>query len=506
MELACESARSIGEACAAAIWIADSGSDFRLACTAVAEGFSATPAQSPPASAAMGAGSLERRGFRLIGADCERFISVIPARAACLVCIPLATPTQNYGWLCLSGKIDGSTFDQEGQRLAATIAGQVALAYEAAMRSRSMEQDRDRLQAAVTTQTAELTRSNESLTCSLTELNRRNREMTQLGELGELLHACESIDDARHIFSGFLPSLFPNSSGVLYQSDVANLLDPVAHFGDSDIVQEAIGTSACWGLRRLRTHAVWDARKKPACQHVPLRENDADCSYICAPLIAQGGVIGLFHLRCADAFAGQSDAAPALEWLATSVANQFGLAISSLNLRKELLSQAISDPLTGLFNRRHMEESLAREIHRSRRNKTGIGVVIFDLDYFKRYNDVHGHQAGDALLRAFANLLNVQSRGSDIACRWGGEEFVLIMPDAPDAAVLRRAEQIRDMTKDLSSTHAAAVISPVSLSAGVALFPQHGESPHALLRAADRALYQAKIGGRDRVVVAADAP
>ena len=183
------------------------------------------------------------------------------------------------------------------------------------------------------------------------------------------------------------------------------------------------------------------------------------------------------------------------------MAEHVALALSNLKLHETLRSQSIRDPLTGLFNRRFMEESLVREVLRAARNQGPLGVIMIDLDGFKSFNDTFGHDAGDTLLREFGFLLRNNIRAEDIACRYGGEEFTLILPEATLEATLERAEQIREEIKRLKVLHRDQDLGQVTVSLGVAVFPNHGTTGEALLRAADTALYRAKIDGRDRVAV-----
>jgi diguanylate cyclase (GGDEF)-like protein len=148
-----------------------------------------------------------------------------------------------------------------------------------------------------------------------------------------------------------------------------------------------------------------------------------------------------------------------------------------------------------------MEESLEREFSRASRNKSSVAIVMMDLDHFKRFNDTFGHQAGDAVLRAFGELLKRNSRGQDIACRYGGEEFALVLSDSNLAGALRRADILRQQVKDLSVEYAGQLLGTVTISMGVAVFPDHGVTMNDVLRASDQALYCAKREGRDRACV-----
>ena len=175
---------------------------------------------------------------------------------------------------------------------------------------------------------------------------------------------------------------------------------------------------------------------------------------------------------------------------------------TNLRLQKALRVQAVRDPLTRLFNRRYLEETFERELRRAERRRGPLGVIMLDLDHFKVFNDTFGHAAGDALLRALGQFLVSRSRREDVACRYGGEEFVLIFPDAPLETTTRRAEQLREEARSLQVQYHGHSLGTVTISVGVAGFPEHGATTATLLRAADEALYRAKTEGRDRVEVA----
>lgn len=169
-------------------------------------------------------------------------------------------------------------------------------------------------------------------------------------------------------------------------------------------------------------------------------------------------------------------------------------------LQLELREQAIRDPLTNLFNRRYLEETLARELSRAEREKIPLSVLILDLDHFKTFNDTYGHAAGDALLQALSKLLTERTRESDIACRYGGEEFVLVMPGSPLQAAQRRAEEVRQRFEQTLVPYDGHNLK-ATVSMGVAVYPAHAHSAQTLLKSADQALYAAKAGGRNKVVV-----
>jgi diguanylate cyclase (GGDEF)-like protein/PAS domain S-box-containing protein len=168
-------------------------------------------------------------------------------------------------------------------------------------------------------------------------------------------------------------------------------------------------------------------------------------------------------------------------------------------LQAKLRDQALRDPLTGVFNRRFLAETLARETARARRDSRAYAVVILDLDHFKRVNDTHGHEAGDRVLVAAAELLRSHTREGDLVCRYGGEEFVVLMPGSSAVSAARRAELWRAALEMQRFRFKGGDVT-VTLSAGAACFPDDGVDGEAILRAADEALYRAKADGRNRVM------
>jgi diguanylate cyclase (GGDEF)-like protein len=229
---------------------------------------------------------------------------------------------------------------------------------------------------------------------------------------------------------------------------------------------------------------------------------------LCVPMMAQGEGLGILHLQERSGLrpTDQDWGAESLRRLVMAVAEHLALALANLRLRETLRTQSIRDPLTGLFNRRYMEESLERELRRADRKGHPIGVLMLDLDHFNQFNNTFGHQAGDALLQAFGELLRANVRVEDIACRYGGEEFTCILPEASLEVAAERARLIVDETRRLRVQLRGQSLGPITTSAGVAVFPDHGMTGEALVHAADRALYAAKAEGRDQVVVAEAIP
>jgi diguanylate cyclase (GGDEF)-like protein/PAS domain S-box-containing protein len=337
------------------------------------------------------------------------------------------------------------------------------------------------------------------------ELQQRNLEINLLNEMGDLLQSCQSREDAYAVVAQFMDSLFSKSPGGLYiLSDSRLILDLVTSWGENQAQNPVYDARKCWALRRGQLHTVTQHQSKLCC-HV---ETPSEASleyrpYICIPLVAQGETFGVLHVTSPQEDPGSPyQTLEHWEQLVRSVAERSALALANLKLREILHVQSIRDVLTNLFNRRYMEETLERELHRAQRRGTNLGFIMMDIDHFKAFNDTYGHDAGDTLLHELGNYLQLNIRAEDIACRYGGEEFVIILPEINQEDVLERAEELRLGIRDLRVQYHGQFLRPVTMSFGVAMYPQHGPGPTDLIRAADNALYQAKHNGRDRVEAA----
>lgn len=330
----------------------------------------------------------------------------------------------------------------------------------------------------------------------------RSREVELLGEMGQLIQACPNLEEAYPVIGQFIQQLFPDDAGAVFViSPSRHLVEVGAEWGAFPTGERsAFAIEECWAIRRGGAHLVEDTGSGLLCRHLP---TPLPTAYLCVPLVAHGEALGVLYIGRPPGPDGEAAGwTEAVRTLAMAVAERLALALANLRLVDTLRGQAIRDPLTGLFNRRYMEETLERELRWAERRERPLAVIVLDIDHFKPFNDRFGHEAGDGLLRELAILLKTNSRAGDIACRYGGEEFVLILPDASLDNARRRAAQIMEAARNLRVFHRDQALDPITLSLGVAAFPEHGRSGEALLRTADAALYQAKAAGRDRVIVA----
>ena len=232
-------------------------------------------------------------------------------------------------------------------------------------------------------------------------------------------------------------------------------------------------------MRAGRAHRVDDPASALLCKHISAADNPAT-GYLCLPLAAQSESLGFLHvrfLRCATQ-GREAEEFATKQRLAVAITENLALALANLKLRETLQTQAIRDPLTGLYNRRYLEETLDRELHRSRRLEAPLGVVMMDLDHFKDFNDTSGHAAGDAALIALAHTITAEMRTEDIACRYGGEEFLLVMPGASLATTQERAEHLRQVVQALQVKYQDRFLQcPHPLSGGSHLSGPWGHLP-----------------------------
>ncbi len=338
----------------------------------------------------------------------------------------------------------------------------------------------------------------------LDDARRQTTEITQISELGSLLQACASRDEILRLLPERLRRLFSGASGcVALFSSSKSRLEAAAKWGIFP-ANQIFAPEDCWALRRGCVHAHSGGPSDPRCRHLP-----GEGPSVCIPLIANGDSIGVFTTQNDELFSNLSDndmdaeslAFARRRHLASSVAEHLALALGNMALRESLRLQAIRDQLTGLYNRRYMQEFLSRELYSARRKHRSVAVMMLDLDHFKRYNDNLGHSAGDKALAAIGEILLRSVRSEDMACRYGGEDFVLILPECSLRQATARAEEIRERLQEYNAQPGGAA-GALTISVGVAAFDETTDRTDLLLKFAGDALDSAKRAGGDRVVAA----
>jgi diguanylate cyclase (GGDEF)-like protein len=325
-------------------------------------------------------------------------------------------------------------------------------------------------------------------------------EAKLLANLDEWLQSCKSLPELYKIVSTFMQHLLPDTQGELYiYSNSRDVLDGACAWGDAHL-HDHIAPDSCWALRRGRGYH-YDARGISfLCDHVSDHpDTPAPEDALCIPIVAHGDTVGLLHV--AFPHATPPKIAKAGYDLALQCGEHISLAIANVKLRDELHDQSTRDPLTRLYNRRYFLEALRGELTMAARKNAPVSLLSFDADKFKTFNDNHGHDAGDMVLRAIGGRMQDLCHNGQTPCRFGGEEFCILLPNTSSADAESFAESLRATIEDTTIRYGTNELPRVTVSIGVASFPDHGRLPQELLNAADQALYDAKAAGRNRVCV-----
>jgi diguanylate cyclase (GGDEF)-like protein/PAS domain S-box-containing protein len=344
---------------------------------------------------------------------------------------------------------------------------------------------------------AAMRRNHQELEATVRQLESFHRDGETLSHMAELLQSCTQRGEAYEIVRDTGAQLFPESPGSLFiYRESRDVLEHVTTWGGRQAPEPTLVPDECWALRLGRPHFA-PLTGTIRCGHA---QPEAE-SYVCMPVHGQGQILGLFHIAV-EVNAQTRRPARDIEQRLRAMSDRVGPALANLKLRDALRELALRDSLTGLYNRRYMEDALNREIHRAERSGKPLAIVMIDIDHFKRFNDKYGHDAGDFVLSALARAITKNIRPSDMACRYGGEELAIVLPEASLECACERAEQMRLAIRDTNLTHLGQTLPAPSASFGVAVYPANGTKAANLLKAADDALYRAKNEGRDRVCTA----
>jgi len=429
-----------------------------------------------------------------------------------------------HAWLAVPLKVKGdvigiitldgyrvSQFSERHARLAVIFADQVAIALENARLYTEIQQElseRKRAEQSLRANEEKVRELNASLEKRVVERTQQLQaekvrieqvvnEVATLRRLSDFLQASMTVDEASKIIVDHMNSLFPKTTGGLYLlSDGFTDLALVATW-DGFAAEKIIQPNDCWGMRRGRVFVRHPSDASPACAHFGV---EPSLESMCLPLLAQNENIGMLCMQVSNH--GEKYFTPDVQNLAVASADSIALALANLRLRERLHNQSVRDPLTGLFNRRYLEETLARETHRASRSQNPLCVIMFEVDDFKRYNNTFGHDAGDYVLRRVADTIRANLRRSDFPCRYGGDEFTLLLPETTLEDGAHRAEELRKSIEVLALSYNNQALGQVTVRMGVAAYPRHGETGDAVLNVADDASYQARAIGKNCVVVA----
>lgn len=329
------------------------------------------------------------------------------------------------------------------------------------------------------------------------ELENANREIGLIASLMQQLQGCNEEKQIFTLLKKIMGELFPGTNGGFYMLNTQGTeLSCMGVWGNPLSIPGMFKSHSCFAIQECQMRCVSHSSKSDArCDHAASSQK----SYICMPLLNRGQRIGSIYLEAASEEDFSESLIKHYTKLLTSVADTISLTVSNLRLKDSLKDLSIRDPLTGLYNRRYMEEGLEREIDRARRIGRSIAVVLLDVDHFKKINDQYGHEAGDIVLKHVADLMKDFRSGSDIVCRFGGEEFVLILPDMSPQNLSDRMNTLKHNIEKMKITYRGEQLPVTTASIGIACFPEDGMDRDALLRSADLAMYRAKQNGRNRI-------
>ena len=342
----------------------------------------------------------------------------------------------------------------------------------------------------------------------ISELEKRNEQNRQLVEMGDLFQIAGTEEEAIEIIKKYSLKLFPEEGWALYLRRGSERFLQLMNswklpFGLPDLLD----VNDCWALRKSMPNFFEDPEKDLLCPHLK-DSRPSNQSVACFPLSTAGETFGLLVFFCCSIKeTGRRDIyypemTDQKKDLLSGFSQRIAMSLANIQLRQSLKEQSIRDPLTGLYNRRYLEETLERELTRARRAGLPVAVIMADLDHFKKINDFYGHEAGDYVLQMIARTLQRSVRSDDIVCRYGGEEFTVIMPGLSPEKAQTRAELMLESVRRLELIYGGTAIQGVTISAGVASFPEGGDRWPEIIQAADLALLRAKQEGRNRVVVA----
>lgn len=326
-------------------------------------------------------------------------------------------------------------------------------------------------------------------------IRQRTHEIELMHRLANMLAACNNMVEAQQIVSDILPRILGNVNGsVSLMRASRNQLITQLDWGEAWPGSASFAPEECWSLRKGRVHQSNDDFHSLTCGHMHEMENNQT---LCIPLTAHGNTIGIMHLYFG---VGDIKIDPITEQLAFSVSEHLGLALANLSLQEKLRSQALSDPLTGLFNRRFFDQKLEEHSMNSATSEQPLSLLMLDLDHFKRFNDNFGHDAGDFVLKEISALLKQSVSEDEIACRLGGEELAILLPHYSMGQATEFGQILCDAVRSMHLEHKGLSLGQLGVSIGVATYPKPASDTESLVKMADNALYMAKDMGRSRVV------
>ncbi|MDB5478189.1 MAG: adrA 1 [Alphaproteobacteria bacterium] len=334
-----------------------------------------------------------------------------------------------------------------------------------------------------------------SLKDAFTQVQAISTQNILLSKMSDYFQSCKSQDEAFEIIAANVPQLLPGTRGAIAVfNNSRNIIETKISWGDATIGMPEYVADDCWALRRGRMHKYNGKNKEPVCRHIGHELHEG---YVCIPMQAHGDIVGNFFVSSGS----EMELDEGQRQIAQNISEQISLALANLRLQEKLKQQSIRDPMTNLYNRRYMEETMERELSRADATGMPLQVLMLDIDHFKRFNDTFGHDSGDLLIIELAKLVQKNAAKSDICCRYGGEEFLVMLPGSSLDHAANWARELSEAVHQIRIQGSSQSFSQITVSMGLAGFPEHGKTPGQLIHNADTALYKAKRGGRDQLVI-----
>ncbi|MHC5597396.1 MAG: diguanylate cyclase [Nostoc sp.] len=339
--------------------------------------------------------------------------------------------------------------------------------------------------------------------CSLTDLNRqleektlkleaKKQELIYLSDMADMLYSCESENEVYQVVAFTCSKLFPNMSGCInIIANSKNYVQMNSIWGDERTSKEIFSQSECWALRRGKLNLLSPRHSGLMCSHLI---QPVSGTHLCFPLFGQGEVVGILHIYAPEEISRE------YQQITEIIARTLGFALNNLSRKQRLTHENLRDKMTQLFNRSYMETVTDQRLAEAERLVQPVGIVFFDIDNFKSYNLRYGHLTANIVLKEVAKLLLNSIRSFDIPCRWGGDEFVIVMPNITLETLNQRVEQLRHALSQMELKDGDQILENITASFGIAI-SEPGIKVHDLLNQANQAMLEAKRTRKNQVVV-----
>ncbi|MEH1785835.1 MAG: diguanylate cyclase [Nostoc sp.] len=334
-----------------------------------------------------------------------------------------------------------------------------------------------------------LTNLNRQLEEKTLELEAKKRELIYLSDMTDMLYSCESEDEVYQVFALTCSKLFPNMSGSIYIiANSKNYVQMNSFWGGERSSKEIFSLSDCWALRRGKLNLLSPRNSGLTCSHLIQPVSD---THLCVPLFGQGEVVGILHIDTLE------EISPEDQQITEIIARTLGIALNNLSIKQRLTHDSLRDGMTQLFNQSYMQSITEQRLAEAERSGQPLSIIFLDIDNFKSYNSRYGHLTANIVIQGLAKLLLKSIRSFDIACRWGGEEFVIVMPNMTLETLRKRVEQLRLDVEQMQLRDGDQILEGITASFGIAV-SEPGITVKDFLNRANQAMLEAKRTGKNR--------